>query len=174
MFKGTMRRLMAQLAVAALALVLMAGGAAAAGVYGPSVTAHPFHSHGNDGINTAAGTTPAETTATAAASAVVSGRHVVAGNCSAGSRARLTLSRDDGHVEAEMEIHTAKVGQHWRLQFSTEGVGFATVVRITRPEDGRGGLSVSRLATDHAGPDVITVQARNLDTNELCTVQGTF
>jgi hypothetical protein len=165
---------MAQLAVAALALVLMAAGAAAAEVNGPSPSAHPFHSDGNDGINPAAGTTPAETTATAAASALVSGRHVVAGNCSAGSRARLTLSRDDGHVEAEMEIHTAQVGEHWRLQFSTEGTGFATVVKMTRPEDGRGGLSVSRLATDHAGPDVVTVRARSLDTNEVCTIQGTF
>jgi hypothetical protein len=174
MFKGTMRRLMAQLAVAALALVLMAGGAAAAGVYGPSLTAHPFHSHGSGGINPAVATTSAETTATAAASTLVSGRHVVAGSCSAGSRARLTLSRDDGHVEAEMEIHTAMVGEHWKLQFSTEGVGFATVVKMTRPEDGRGGLTASRLATDHAGPDVITVRARNLDTNELCTAQGTF
>lgn len=94
------------------------------------------------------------------------------GDCTGGTRARLTLSRDDGHIEAEIELHTTKVGQSWRVQFSTEGVRFASVVKRTVPEDGRGGLSVSRLATDHAGPDMVTVRARNLGSGERCVVTG--
>lgn len=94
------------------------------------------------------------------------------GDCTGSSRARLTLSRDDGHIEAEIELHTAKVGQAWRVQFSTEGVRFASVLTRTVPEDGRGGLSVSRLATDHAGADIVTVRARNLGSGERCVATG--
>lgn len=58
------------------------------------------------------------------------------GERSEGTRSHLTLSRDDGHIEAEIELHTARVGERWRVRFASEGVRFFTVLGTTVPEDG--------------------------------------
>ena len=34
----------------------------------------------------------------------------------------LTLSHDDGHVEAEMELHADKAGHLWKVRLYNEGV----------------------------------------------------
>ena len=95
-------------------------------------------------------------------------------DCTAGTRALLTLSRDDGHIEAEIELHSPRAGQPWRIRFFNDGIRITTVNRQTKASEGGGTLSVSRLLDDHAGSDVIKVTAKNRATKERCVVSGTM
>jgi hypothetical protein len=99
---------------------------------------------------------------------------VARSTCSQGTNAMLTLSHDDGHVEAEIELHAHRSGQAWTVRFYNEGVRERTVVRSTNSEDGGGTLSVSRLLTNHAGTDAIKATALNTVTGERCVVSGTL
>jgi hypothetical protein len=105
----------------------------------------------------------------AAASTLVSATNAT---CTLGTKALLTLSHDDGHVEAEIELHAAKSGQSWRIRFFNDGVRVLTLTRNTVAEDGGGTLSSSRLLTDHADGNVITVRVVNQATGERCAVSA--
>jgi hypothetical protein len=112
----------------------------------------------------AAGVVPAATAAAPAGATAVA--------CNAGTRALLTLSRDDGHIEAEIELHARRAGQRWRVRFFSDGIAVTTVNRKATASEGGGTLSVSRLLDDHAGPDVIKVVVKNRVTKERCVVKG--
>jgi hypothetical protein len=94
--------------------------------------------------------------------------------CTQGTKAMLTLSHDDGHVEAEMELHADKAGHIWKVRFYNETVKALTVSQRTNSEDGGGTLSVSRLLTNHAGTDAITASATNQVTKERCVVRASL
>jgi len=111
----------------------------------------------------------APTTASAVGPSVVS-----KSTCTQGTKAMLTLSHDDGHVEAEMELHADKAGQLWKVRFYNEGVKALTVSERTNSSDGGGTLSVSRLLTDHGGTDAITATATNQVTKERCVVRASI
>jgi phosphatidate phosphatase APP1 len=111
----------------------------------------------------------APTTASAVGPSVVS-----KSTCTQGTNAMLTLSHDDGHVEAEMELHADKAGHTWKVRFYNEKVKALTVSQRTNSEDGGGTLSVSRLLTNHAGTDRITATATNQATKERCVVRATL
>ncbi len=111
----------------------------------------------------------APTTASAVGPGVVS-----TATCTQGANAMLTLSHDDGHVEAEIELHTDQAGQMWKVRFYNENVKALTVSQRADSEDGGGTLSVSRLLTNHAGTDRITATATNQVTEERCVVRATL
>jgi hypothetical protein len=111
----------------------------------------------------------APTTASAIGPGVVS-----KSSCTQGTNAMLTLSHDDGHVEAEMELHADKAGHVWKVRFYNESVKAVTVSRQANSEDGGGTLSVSRLLTNHAGTDAITATATNQVTKERCVVRASL
>ena len=111
----------------------------------------------------------APTSASAAAPGVVS-----RSTCTQGTNAMLTLSHDDGHVEAEIELHADRAGQTWKVLFYNENVREFAVSQRTSPEDGGGTLSVSRLLANHAGTDRITATATNRVTKERCVVRATL
>ncbi len=94
--------------------------------------------------------------------------------CTQGTNAMLTLSHDDGHVEAEIELHADRAGHIWKVRFYNETVKELTVMQRMNSEDGGGTLSVSRLVTNHAGTDRITVTATNQATRERCVVRATL
>jgi hypothetical protein len=94
--------------------------------------------------------------------------------CAQGTNAMLTLSHDDGHVEAEIELHGHEAGQPWTIRFYNEKVREVTVSQRSTAADGGGTLSVSRLMTNHAGTDSITVTAVNKITKERCVVRATL
>ena len=99
---------------------------------------------------------------------------MVRSTCTQGTNAMLTLSHDDGHVEAEIELHAREAGQVWTVRFFNEGVRELTVRRSANAEDGGGTLSVSRLLTDHSGANTIKATAVNRSTGERCVVQATL
>jgi hypothetical protein len=84
----------------------------------------------------------------------------------------LTLSHDDGHVEAEIELHSDKAGDTWKLRFYNESIRAMTVSRQAGASDGGGTLSVSRLLAHHPGTDAITATAINQVTKERCLVRA--
>jgi hypothetical protein len=111
----------------------------------------------------------------APASALAIGPSMVTkSTCPQGTNAMLTLSHDDGHVEAEMELHADKAGQVWRIRFYNEGVRALTVSQRTNSSEGGGTLSVSRLLTDHSGTNAITATATNQVTKERCVVRASI
>jgi hypothetical protein len=111
----------------------------------------------------------APTTASAVGPSVVS-----KSTCTQGTNAMLTLSHDDGHVEAEIELHADKAGHTWKVRFYNENVKALTVSQRTNSEDGGGTLSVSRLLTNHAATDRITATATNQVTKERCVVRASL
>jgi hypothetical protein len=109
----------------------------------------------------------------APAGALAVGVSVVAkATCTQGTNAMLSLSHDDGHVEAEVELHAGKAGEVWKVRFYNEGVRAHTATQRTTSSDGGGTLSVSRLLTNHSGTDVITATATNRVTSERCVVRA--
>lgn len=94
--------------------------------------------------------------------------------CTEGTRAALTLSHDDGRVEAEIELHAGRGGEVWKLHFYNESVKALSVSRRTSGTTSGGTLSVSRLLTNHAGKDRIKVTATNQVTGERCVVRATI
>jgi hypothetical protein len=94
--------------------------------------------------------------------------------CTQGTNAMLTLSHDDGHVEAEIELHADAAGHIWKVRFYNEKAKALTVSQRANAEDGGGTLSVSRLLTNHAGTDQITATATNQVTKERCVVRATL
>lgn len=111
----------------------------------------------------------------AAPTASAVGPGVVArSTCSQGTNAMLTLSHDDGRVEAEIELHTDNAGDVWKVRFYNENVRALAVKQRANAEDGGGTLSVSRLLTHHAGTDRITVIATNQATQERCVARASL
>lgn len=94
--------------------------------------------------------------------------------CTQGTSAMLTLSHDDGHVEAEIELHADRAGHVWKVRFYNENVKALTVTKQANAADGGGTLSVSRLLTNHEGTDRITATATNQVTKERCVVRATL
>jgi hypothetical protein len=86
----------------------------------------------------------------------------------------LTLSHDDGHVEAEVELHSDKAGDAWKVRFYNDSVRAATVSRQAGSADVGGSLSVSRLLTHHSGSDAIAATAINQVTKERCLVRASI
>jgi len=110
-----------------------------------------------------AGVTPAATAATRAV--------VKTGSCSATSTWKLTLKKDLGRIEADVEVQTSHAGQQWRSRFADNGTVFARVTKTTVAD---GSFSATRFATNQAGADRIRIRSVNQTTGEVCRATATF
>lgn len=105
-------------------------------------------------------------TATAATPATVK-----TGNCSAASTWKLTLKKDLGRIEADVEVQTGQAGQQWRSRFADNGTVFA---RVTKSTVADGSFTATRFATNQAGVDHIRVRSVNQSTGEVCRAAANF
>jgi len=96
---------------------------------------------------------------------------VTTGTCSKGSHWTLTLKRDHGRIEADLEIRKTTAGQQWKSVFRDNGTKFGHALTTAKPD---GSLDATRRAKDRSGADAITVKATNLTTGEVCKAAGTF
>ncbi|TMK83847.1 MAG: hypothetical protein E6G44_11130 [Actinobacteria bacterium] len=93
------------------------------------------------------------------------------GACTAGSTWLLTLKHDNGRIEADWEVQSNASGQLWTYRMKDNGVQFAHGQKTSL---GDGSWSVTRYATNQAGPDTITVRSRNTVTGEICSGSATL
>ncbi len=91
------------------------------------------------------------------------------GACSAASTWKLTVTPENGKVEADFEVDTGVVGQTWKVRLFDNGVRFFSGSVVTKGPDGS--FEVRKLTADRAGSDTILAQAKNPTTGETC--QGT-
>src|SRR5207237_9635394 len=97
---------------------------------------------------------------------------VTSGACSGASTWKLTLKKDSAtKIEADLEVQSNASGQTWKYTMKDNGTRFAKGTSTTAAD---GSFSVSRLATNQAGSDLITVKSTNLTTLEVCNAAGTF
>jgi len=87
------------------------------------------------------------------------------GSCSGHSTWMLTLKRDNGRIEADLEVQTPRAGQTWHAVFRDNGSVFGRATKVTQPD---GSFSATRFAPNKAGTDHIRVRAANATTGETC------
>lgn len=91
-------------------------------------------------------------------------RHKV-GSCSNNSNWELSLEREHGQIEIDLDVDTPKSGRTWIVRLWHDGVRFAKVTRVT---DRDGEFEVDRVRSNHAGPDRISFKAVNRRSGETC------
>jgi len=96
---------------------------------------------------------------------------VTNGTCANKSTWTLTLKRDSGRIEADIDVHTLKAGQVWNSVFRDNGTIFA---HATKTSGADGSWSASRFATNRTGTDAFIVKATNATTGEVCRATGSF
>jgi hypothetical protein len=87
------------------------------------------------------------------------------GSCSGRSTWMLTLKRDNGQIEADLEVQTPRAGQTWHSVFKDNGVVFGRATKTTQAD---GSFSVTRFAANQVGTDHIRVRSANAATGEVC------
>jgi hypothetical protein len=87
------------------------------------------------------------------------------GACSGHSSWMLTLKRDNGRIEADLEVQTPRAGQTWHAVFRDNGSVFGRATKVTQAD---GSFSATRFAPNQAGTDHIRVRAANATTGETC------
>ena len=107
----------------------------------------------------------------ASARTSVSGAVIKTGNCSAASTWKLTLKRDAGRIESDVEVQTPAAGQAWHFAMFDNGVKFGSGKKTTVAD---GSWSATRFAANQAGTDNILVKANNLVTAETCRAKAAF
>jgi len=87
------------------------------------------------------------------------------GSCSGPSSWKLTLKRDNGRIEADLEVQTPRAGQTWHAVFRDNGSVFGRATKTTQPD---GSFSATRFAANQTGTDHIRVRSANATTGEVC------
>lgn len=90
-------------------------------------------------------------------------------DCSGRSDWELSLDKDDGKIEFELEIDTPRSGQRWDIAIKQNGNRFFKNVRRT---DSDGDIEIDRDRPDRRGTDRFWFKATNRVTGEVC--QGTL
>jgi hypothetical protein len=109
--------------------------------------------------------------ATATAGLAKDGDVRVKGVCTGSSAVKLKLSREDGRIEAELEIDQNRNGVRWTWTLSRPGTVVARGSAVTRGPSGS--FEVRRLLADTAGRDTITGRAAR-GARESCRVTATI
>jgi hypothetical protein len=86
------------------------------------------------------------------------------GSCSAGSKFKLSASREDGGIEVQFEIE-GRAGETFRVRLLDNGDRF---FRGRRTTNAAGELRVRRVTDNLAGPDHIVARATDVQTGETC------
>jgi hypothetical protein len=127
------------------------------------------------------------TGAAAAASLALSGWGVVAlagtasakgvevrtsGTCPGSGAWRLEAKAEDRAIELEYELDTNRVGQHWRVNLSDNGVVVGSGTFVTTAPSGS--FEVRRVVVNRSGTDRFTATATNTATGATCRGALTF
>ena len=86
-------------------------------------------------------------------------------DCSGRSDWKLSLEKDDGRIEFELEIDTPRSGQRWGIAIKQNGIRFFKKVRRT---DRDGDIEIERNRPDRPGTDKFWFKATNRVTGEVC------
>jgi hypothetical protein len=86
-------------------------------------------------------------------------------DCSARSDWELSLDKDDGRIEFELDIDTPRSGQRWGIVIKQNGNVF---FENTRRTDGDGDIEIDRDRRDRSGTDRFSFRAVNRVTGEVC------
>jgi hypothetical protein len=97
---------------------------------------------------------------------------VTEGSCSGASTWKLTLSPENGQLEAEFEVDQNVIGDTWKVQMKDNGIVFFRGQAVT--EGPSGSFEVRQLTADQAGTDNVVALAKNLSTGETCKGTGSF
>ena len=95
----------------------------------------------------------------------------VRGVCTGSSAVKLKLSREDGRIEAELEVDQNLGGVRWTWSLSRPASVVARGSAVTRGPSGS--FEVRRLVADTAGRDTITGRAAR-GSRESCRVTATI
>jgi hypothetical protein len=107
----------------------------------------------------------------ASAQSATSGAVIRTGHCSGPSTWKLTLKRDAGRIESDVEVQTPRAGQTWRFAMFDNGVKFGSGTKTTLAD---GSWSATRFAANQLGTDHIVVRAANQTTGETCRAAAAF
>jgi hypothetical protein len=107
---------------------------------------------------------------TLALTALVGSAPVAAGvdrerDCSGGSDWELSLDRDDGKIEFELDIDTSRSGQRWGIVIKQNDNAFFSDTRRTDDDED---IEIDRDRPDRSGTDRFSFRAVNRATGEVC------
>lgn len=87
------------------------------------------------------------------------------GTCDGTSRWELSLEKEFGRIEIDLELDTRRSGRAWRIRMAHDGAAFLTVRRVT---DREGEIDLDRRRSDRAGKDRISFRAVDTVNGEVC------
>lgn len=87
------------------------------------------------------------------------------GQCSGSSRWELSLEKEFGRIDADLEIDTTRTGRAWRVRMHHDGTRFVNMRRVTDREDE---IDLDRQRRDRAGRDRIQFRAVDTVNGEVC------
>jgi len=108
----------------------------------------------------------------AAAPALAKSRVVKSGGACATGVWKLKAKADNGRLDVEAEIDTNRNGQVWRVRVFDNGTRVVNTTRTTHAPSGS--FSVSKLVTNRAGSDALTLRATNVRTGKVCGGRLTY
>jgi hypothetical protein len=95
----------------------------------------------------------------------------IAGNCTAGSHAKLKVKRSGGRLETEFEVDQNRNGAKWSVRLRRNGKSVVKTSATTKAPSGS--FSVERRIGDPAGSDRITAKATSRS-GEVCKAAVTI
>jgi hypothetical protein len=87
------------------------------------------------------------------------------GACGGTSRWELSLEKEHGRIEIDLELDTRRAGRAWRITMAHEGASFLTTRRVT---DREGEVDLDRRRSDRASRDRISFRAVDTVNGEVC------
>jgi hypothetical protein len=102
----------------------------------------------------------------ASAGGVEKDRH---GRCQPKGRWELSLDKEGGRIEVDLEVTSGPAGQRWKVVMRHDGAKFFDGSRVTRrDDDDRPDLEIERWVEDTVGWDRFRVKATNNATGARC------
>ena len=95
---------------------------------------------------------------------------LVRGSCSARSAVKLTLSDENGRIEAEVEVDQNRNGVPWTVVLTRDGNRVARLTRVTTAPSGS--FTARKVLANPAGADLVRAVATRW--GESCTARATW
>jgi hypothetical protein len=95
----------------------------------------------------------------------------VAGSCTAGSRAKISLKARNGRVEAEFEVDQNKAGVPWKVTMKANGTLVVSKTAVTSAPSGS--FEVKTRVANTPGTDTVLGTATS-PSGETCTAQASL
>jgi hypothetical protein len=87
------------------------------------------------------------------------------GACTGTSRWELSLEKEHGRIDVDLELDTRRSGRAWRVKLFHDGQRFFSERRVT---DREGEIDIDRTRRNHAGIDRIRFRAVDTVNGEVC------